>query len=146
MANYSGNMVLRSGVWTAAERKKLFEMRTAGVPYEQIAIELGRSMPSVSNMMRRERRRKTEGVPPSSRVPLHGLNTSKAHHVQRTLINIAVAEGYSYRTLCERVGVCEKSITNIANGNPFFLTVVALADALDCQIKIVRKQEQANGD
>jgi lambda repressor-like predicted transcriptional regulator len=145
MANYNG-ITVRFGCWTVAERKRLFDMRIAGHSFEQISAEMGRSVGSLKAMLNRERRRQTKGTPPMARIPLHGLDLSKVHHSLRALIKIAATEGYTYRTLSKKVGISRGTLANIVNGNPTYGNVVALADALDCQIKIVQKQEQANGD
>ena len=128
-------MLRHNSPWSTREIELLRKAHIAGESLEQIAATLGRSPRAVRAQLIRLRRR-GEG-PPLRRTPLHGLEIKGCHPIIRRIFEVARTEGHTYGSLAKRVGISRGAITALMTRNPSFMTVIAVAEALDIQLKAV---------
>lgn len=121
--------------WSTREVRLLQEGMKTGQSAEELAITLRRTVNAVKGQLRRLRR-KGDG-PRLRRVPLHGVSTKGCHPIVQTIFKVAKTEGHTYQSLAKQVGVSRGAIEALAKRNPSFLTVIAVAQALDIELKAV---------
>lgn len=126
-------MLRHNTPWSTKEVRLLKEAYEQGDSLETLANKLGRSELAVRAQVIRLRRR-GDG-PPLRRTPLHGVSAKGCHPVIRRIFEVAKLEGHTYQSLASRVGVSRGAIASLIERNPSFHTVVAVAQALDIEIR-----------
>tara|TARA_R110000868_G_scaffold68383_5_gene202064 strand:- start:743 stop:1186 length:444 start_codon:yes stop_codon:yes gene_type:complete len=139
--------------WTAKEVRRAVQRKNEGRTIAEIGLELRRTPKAVMRQLARVRA-SGEPVRKCERASLVGMKATGCHPIIRKILKVARAEDYTFKTLSERVGVSRGTIKSLVDRNTSFLTVVAVADALNISLEAhtyeqrehLRPAEATDGD